>query len=62
MVPRYDFAKFWEKLHEIEKILGRRGGGGPKSATDLEHKNKIMLRPSVEDPAGGGWGGDVLRM
>ena len=24
--PTYDFAKFWEKLHEIEKILGR---GGP---------------------------------
>ena len=24
--PTYDFAKFHEKLHEIEKILGRRGG------------------------------------
>ena len=23
--PTYDFAKFCEKLHEIEKILGRRG-------------------------------------
>ena len=23
----YDFAKFCEKLHEIEKILGRGGGG-----------------------------------
>ena len=23
--PTYDFAKFSEKLHEIEKILGRRG-------------------------------------
>ena len=32
-VPTYDFAKFCEKLHEIKKILGRRGGGGPKSAT-----------------------------
>ena len=25
--PTYDFAKFCEKLHEIEKILGRRGAG-----------------------------------
>ena len=24
--PTYDFAKFCEKLHEIEKFLGRRGG------------------------------------
>ena len=35
--PIYDFAKFCEKLHEIEKILGRRGayarGAPPKSAT-----------------------------
>ena len=23
--PTYDFAKFCEKLHEIENILGRRG-------------------------------------
>ena len=23
--PTYDFAKFCEKLHEIEKMLGRRG-------------------------------------
>ena len=27
--PTYDFAKFCEKLHEIEKILGRRRGGTP---------------------------------
>ena len=36
--PTYDFAKFCEKLHEIEKILGRRGGGvpgcPPKSGTE----------------------------
>ena len=38
--PTYDFAKFYEKLHEIEKILGRRGacagGAPPKSATEDE--------------------------
>ena len=28
MVPKYDFAKFSEKLHEIEKILGHGGAGG----------------------------------
>ena len=27
-VPTYDFAKFSEKLHEIEKILGRGWGRG----------------------------------
>ena len=26
--PTYDFAEFCEKLHEIEKILGRGEGGG----------------------------------
>ena len=35
--PTYDFAKFCEKLHEIEKILGRGGARAgcapPKSAT-----------------------------
>ena len=31
--PTYDFAKFCEKLHEIEKILGHKGGAPPKSAT-----------------------------
>ena len=27
--PRYDFAKFSEKLHEIEKIFGRRRDAPP---------------------------------
>ena len=27
--PTYDFAKFSEKLHEIENILGRRGRTTP---------------------------------
>ena len=34
--PTYDFAKFCEKLHKIEKILGggvRAGGVPPKSST-----------------------------
>ena len=29
--PTYDFAKFCEKLYEIEKILGRRGGRAPEA-------------------------------
>ena len=34
--PTYDFAKFCEKLHEIEKILGRGGHAPPpQSAIDL---------------------------
>ena len=33
--PTYDFVKISEKLHEIEKILGCRGGRPPKSATAL---------------------------
>ena len=28
-VPTYNFAKFCEKLHEIEKILGHGGGRAP---------------------------------
>ena len=28
--PTYDFVKFSEKLHEIEKILGRRGAPPPQ--------------------------------
>ena len=28
-VPTYDFARFSEKLHEIEKILGRGRGVTP---------------------------------
>ena len=35
--PTYDFAKFSEKLHDIEKILDRRGDAGSaphRSATD----------------------------
>ena len=37
--PTYSFAKLCEKLHEIEKILGHRGGARrgrlpPKFATD----------------------------
>ena len=27
-LPTYDFAKFSEKLHDIDNILGRGGGGG----------------------------------
>ena len=36
-VPTYDFAKFYKKLLEIEKILGHGGRRGcpPKSATEL---------------------------
>ena len=30
-MPTYDFVKFSEKLHEIEKILGRGWGGGGRS-------------------------------
>ena len=30
--PTYDFAKFCEKLHEIEKILGRREGARARGA------------------------------
>ena len=42
--PTYNFVKFSEKLHEIEKILSRGGGGGgmapiPKSATGIVRLN-----------------------
>ena len=48
--PTYDFVKFSEKLHEIEKILGRRGGRAPgapppKSATG---SNYASIHVSLE--------------
>ena len=47
----YDFAKFCEKLHEIEKILGRRGIRAralPKSATDL-HKFEFSHNTQISN-------------
>ena len=42
--PTYNFANFSEKLHEIEKILGRGGGGvarrGPPLDPPLVSSNK----------------------
>ena len=35
--PTYDFAKFREKLHEIEKILGHRGARPLKSTTGTDY-------------------------
>ena len=43
-VPTYEFAKFSEKLHEIEKILGSMVGGGgrrvrpPSKSTNGTHR------------------------
>ena len=52
-VPTYDFAKFCEKLHEIEKISGRRGGlvpGAPPlnpplviPSTVAKHRNGLQV-------------------
>ena len=44
--PTYDFAKFCQKLHEIENILGCSGGGAhwghpPKSATAKEQHHIV---------------------
>ena len=43
--PTYDFVKFSEKLHEIEKILGHRGARAgcvpPKSATGRDSQCNI---------------------
>ena len=46
LAPTYDFDKFSEKLHEIEKILGRWRGAGapPKSATVKIQIMKIMKK------------------
>ena len=46
-VLTYEIAKFYEKLHEIEKILGRRGGSAlpapPKSANDHRFTGQARL-------------------
>ena len=43
--PTYDFAKFCEKLYEIEKILGRRGGRAPPP--QMRHCTKVFCVCSV---------------
>ena len=49
--PTYDFVKFSENLHEIEKILGCRGGARqgcpPKSATEYLATSVIPYRQCV---------------
>ena len=52
-VPTYDFAKVCEKLHEIDKILGHRGGTcqghPPKSATAYDERfKKPKLKSEIE--------------
>ena len=45
--PTYDFAKISEKLHEIEKILGR-GGGGHMPLTPLRSATELSRREPSE--------------
>ena len=37
----YDFVKFSQKLHEIEKILGR-GGGAPPAPPWIRHCKEML--------------------
>ena len=39
-VPTYDFAKFSQKLHEIERILTPREGGVPLRSANVELSTK----------------------
>ena len=41
--PTYDFVKFSKKLHEIEKILGRRGVASPLRSATAEINQIVML-------------------
>ena len=45
--PTYDFAKFRKKLHEIEKILGRRGGapGAPPLIRHWQYSKNPTAMP-----------------
>ena len=46
--PTYEIAKFSEKLHEIEKISGRRGGGAPPKPPNgysIDKTNHSELSP-----------------
>ena len=50
--PTYDFAKFCEKLYEIEKILGRRGahaGGAPPKSATANLKQRVLEFLFFED-------------
>ena len=43
--PTYDFVKFSRKLHEIEKILGRRGA--PPLDPPLKRLGSANLQPII---------------
>ena len=48
--PTYDFVKFSEKLHEIEKLLGRGGGAPPpQSAAAVHPAGTSMSLPFCEE-------------
>ena len=51
--PIHDYAKFTQKLHEIERILTRGGGGGARDAPPLDPpliKMFLHRNISLEDP------------
>ena len=45
--PTYDFARFSEKLHEIENILVRRGDTPEKPPLDPPLKSTLLGMPFV---------------
>ena len=59
--PTYDFAKFCEKLHEIEKIVGHggRSPGVPPLNPPLTPMDTVSFQLAVADPGGGAEGAMV---
>ena len=49
----YQFAKFFEKLHEIEKVSGRRGGGGRACCDPLKSATVFALQTINNDHSAG---------
>ena len=53
-VPTYDFAKFCEKLHEIEKMLGRRGSvrrGRPQDPPLGSYQIELVTKKKFSTPS-----------
>ena len=48
--PTYDFAKFSKKLHEIEKILGRRGSPLDSPLINSKFSQFVLLSVLIPNP------------
>ena len=59
--PTYDFAKFCEKLHEIDKILGHRAAHAGHAPLNLPLWGYVHLHSLKVDPIRDSGPGNILK-